>query len=102
MARRSVDWNEGLAQDLQDPTFATEFIIAALDEGVPLQVALGKAVRARGVKEFSRAVRMAPPNVLRAINPRHNATQETLNKLLRPFGLKLSVVPLARSSKYAA
>ena len=28
---------------------------------------------------------MASPNVLRAINPRHNPTQDTLNRLLRPF-----------------
>jgi hypothetical protein len=31
---------------------------------------------------------MASPNVLRAINPRHNPTQETLNRLLRPFKLR--------------
>ncbi len=40
---------------------------------------------------------MASPNLLRAINPRHNPTQETLNRLLRPFGLKLSVAPIEES-----
>ena len=30
-----------------------------------------------GVKEFAAKVRMASPNVLRAINPRHNPTQDT-------------------------
>ena len=76
MARRSRDWNEGLAQDLQDREFAREFLMAAMDEGVPIQVALGKVIRAMGVKEFAAKVRMASPDVLRAINPRHNPTRE--------------------------
>ena len=53
MARRSRDWNEGLAQDLRDQEFAREFLMAAMDEGVPIQIALGKVIRAMGVKEFA-------------------------------------------------
>ncbi|MQA29555.1 MAG: DNA-binding protein [Luteitalea sp.] len=94
MARRSEDWNVGLAKDLRDPAFAREFLLAAIDEGVDLQLALGKVIRAMGVKEFAVRVRMASPNVLRAINPRHNPTQDTLNRLLKPFRLRLSLAPL--------
>jgi DNA-binding phage protein len=94
MARRHEDWNVGLAEDLRDPEFAREFLLGAIDEEVPLQVALGKAVRAIGVKAFAPKVGMASPNLLRALNPRHNPTQGTLNRLLKPFRLKLS---LARS-----
>ena len=94
MARRSRDWNEGLAQDLRDQEFAREFLMAAMDEGVPIQIALGKVIRAMGVKEFAAKVRMASPNVLRAISPRHNPTQDTLNRLLKPFGLRLSLARL--------
>src|SRR5207244_13598058 len=93
MARRSEDWNVGLAQDLRSPEFAREFLLGAVEEGVPVQAALGKVIRAMGVKEFAAKVRMASPNVLRAINPRHNPTQETLNRLLRPFGLRLTLAP---------
>jgi DNA-binding phage protein len=96
MARRSSDWNEGLAQDLRNQEFASEFLLAAMDEGVPIQTALGKIIRAMGVKEFAGKVRMASPNVLRAINPRHNPTQDTLNRLLKPFKLKLSLARLER------
>ena len=96
MARRSRDWNEGLAQDLQDQEFAREFLMAAMDEGVPIQVALGKVIRAMGVKEFAAKVKMAGPNVLRAINPRHNPTQDTMNRLLKPFRLKLSLVRIEK------
>jgi hypothetical protein len=37
---------------------------------VDLQLALGKVIRAMGLK-FAAKVRMGSPNVLRAINPRH-------------------------------
>lgn len=103
MARRSKDWNEGLARDLQDPEFATEFLLAALEEGVPLQQALGKVIRSLGVKEFAERIGMASPNLLRAIHPRHNPTQETLNRLLKPLGLKLGLQPIGESrGKHAA
>ncbi len=94
MARRSRDWNKDLALDLRDAEFAREFLLAAIDEGVSVQRALGKVVRAIGVKEFAAKVRMASPNVLRAIHPRHNPTQETLNRLLKPFRLRLSLATI--------
>jgi DNA-binding phage protein len=34
---------------------------------------------------------MASSNVLRAIHPKHNPTQETLEKLLEPFGLRIGL-----------
>ena len=94
MARRSKDWNEGLAKDLKNPEFAKEFIIASLEEGIPIQAALGKVIRAYGVKEFSTKTKIPSPNILRTINPKHNPTQKMLNKLLKPFGLMLSVQPI--------
>ncbi len=94
MARRSRDWNTGLAQDLRNAEFARGFLLAAIDEGVPVQQALGKVIRAIGVKEFAAKVRMASPNLLRAIDPRHNPTQQTLNRLLKPFRLRLSLAPI--------
>ena len=96
MARRSKDWNEGLAEDLQDPAFAREFLAAAVEDGVPLQQALGKVIRATGVKEFAATVGMSSSNVLRAIHPRHNPTQETLDRLLKPFGLRIGLAEIKR------
>ena len=102
MARRSRDWNTGLAADLQDPAFARGFLMAAVDDGVSIQQALGKVIRAMGVKELAGQVQMASPNLLRAINPRHNPTQDTLNRLLKPFGLKLGVAPIQESKNRQA
>jgi DNA-binding phage protein len=91
MARRSKDWNEGLAADLQDAAFARQFLAAAVEDGVPLKTALAKVIRARGVKEFAEQIGMPSPNVLRAIHPKHNPTQETLERLLKPFGLRIGL-----------
>ena len=102
MARRSEDWNVGLAKDLRDAAFAREFLLASIDEGVDLQLALGKVIRDMGVKEFAAKVHMASPNVLRAINPRHNPTQDTLNRLLKPFRLRLSLAPLTSKPRRSA
>jgi DNA-binding phage protein len=102
MARRSKDWEAGLAEDLRDRAFAREFLLAAVEDGVPLQLALAKVVRAMGVKEFAAQVRMASPNVLRAISPRHNPTQETINRLLAPFRLRLSLAPIGGAKRHRA
>jgi probable addiction module antidote protein len=102
MARRSKDWNQGLARDLQDPEFARDFLIAAIDEGVPLQQALGKVVRAIGVKEFALRIAMAPSNLQRAIDPRHNPTQATLNRILNALGLRLSLAVLTKGRRKRA
>ena len=91
MARRSEDWNVGLAQDLRDPEFAREFLLGAVEEGIPVQVALGKVIRATGVKEFAAKVRMASPNLFRAIDLRYAPTQGTLNRLLRSLKLRLTL-----------
>jgi DNA-binding phage protein len=102
MTRRSRDWNEGLAEDLKDPAFAREFLAAAVEDGVPLQQALGKVIRATGVKEFAALVDMPSPNLLRAIHSRHNPTQETLERLLKPFGLRIGLAPIVRRGRRAA
>jgi len=102
MARRTKDWNEGLANDLKNPEFAREFLLAAIEEGVSLQQALGKVIRAMGVKEFAEKIGMESPNLLRAINPHHNPTQTTIDRLLAPFGLKLSLAPIGKPNRTRA
>ena len=102
MARRSKDWNEGLAKDLRDLAFAQKFIVSALeDENLPLQVVLGKVIRAYGVKEFAKLIKMPSSNLIRALGPKANPTQDTVNRLLRPFNLGITVVPLKVGKKAA-
>ena len=98
MTRRSRDWNEQLARDLKDRDFSREFVLALIEEGATLQQALGKTIRAFGIKEFARRARLPSSNVSRAIGPGHNPSQKTLERLLKPLGLQLSAAP-ARKSK---
>ncbi len=102
MAKRSKDWNEGLARDLRDPEFARAFLMSAVEEGIPLQQALAKVIRTMGVTEFAAKVGIASSNIQRAINPHHNPTQATLTRLLKAFRLKLSVAPITRPGRHAA
>jgi DNA-binding phage protein len=64
-----------------------------------LQGVVAKVIRAMGVKEFAAKIGMASPNLLRTLNSRHNPTQDTLNRLLKPFRLKLSLAPISDRPK---
>lgn len=96
MSHRSRDWNESLALELKNITFAREFVLSALDEDISLQMILNKVVRLYGVKEFAAKAGMAAPNLIRVLRTSYNPTQNTLNKILKPLGLKLAVVPLVK------
>jgi DNA-binding phage protein len=102
MARRSEDWNIDLARRLRNPTFARAFLLAAIDEGLTVQQTLGKVIRAIGVTEFAAKVRMPRSNVQRALHPQHNPTQQTLNRFLAPFRLRLSLAPLPAPRRHQA
>lgn len=91
MVRRHSSWIAGLSQDLRDPEFVREFLIATVEDGDDIQKALGFVARTMGVKEFAEEVGMPSSNVLRAINHGHNPTMATLEKMLRPFGVRLSL-----------
>ena len=89
MPKRSVSWNDTLAEKLSDLDFAKNFLLDLMEEGLPLQEALGETIRGHGVKEFCTLVDLEPSSVQRAINLNNNPTKETLEKLLQPFGLTL-------------
>lgn len=93
MPTRSRDWNEEVSQDLKDPAFAQAFLLELLDAGDDLQTALGRLIRLHGVKEYAKLVDMDEPAIQRAINPEHNPTKQTLEKLLAPLKLSLGVKP---------
>ena len=67
-----------LAED-RDPEFAREFILASIEDGMILKTVLAKAIRAYGVREFAKAIKMAESNLVRLLSARSNPTQETLD-----------------------
>lgn len=91
MPTRSIKWNDYLSKQLKDKNFTREFILAGLEEGDDLQETLGYVIRVYGVKEYAALVKMDEPSIQRAVNPKHNPTKKTLQKLLDPFGLELGV-----------
>ncbi len=95
MPTRSSDWSESLSQDLKDIGYAQNFLLALLEEGDDLQTALGRLIRLYGVKEYARLTKMEESAIQRAINPSHNPTKGTLEKLLAPLKLSLGVKPAA-------
>jgi DNA-binding phage protein len=102
MTRRTRDWDEGLAEDLKDPTFAREFLLAAVEEEISLQEALAKVIKCYGIKEFAKIIDMPSSNLSRALDARYNPTQETINRLLKPFGLIIGVKTIDQPMKRAA
>jgi DNA-binding phage protein len=95
MPTRSSDWSEGIAKELKDTVYAQNFLLGLLDEGDDLQTALGRLIRLYGVKEYARRSKMEESAIQRAINPAHNPTKGTLEKLLAPLKLSLGVKPAA-------
>ncbi len=61
-----------------------------------------ESIRAIGITEFATQIGMPRPNVQRAIRPHYNPTQDTLNRLLAPFRLRLSLAPLSTSRRRRA
>lgn len=93
MPTRSRDWSEHVSQELKDLDYAQGFLSELLDEGDDLQTALGRLIRLYGVKEYAKLVKLESSAVQRAIDPKHNPTKETLEKLLAPLKLELGVKP---------
>ena len=95
MPTRSEDWSEEVSKELRDTEYAQGFLLALLEEGDDLQTALGRLIRLYGVKEYAQLVKMEESAIQRAINPQHNPTKGTLEKLLTPLRLVLGVKPAA-------
>ncbi len=91
MPTRSIDWNEYMAEELRDLDYAQGFLLGLLEEGDDLQTALGRLVRIYGVKEYAKLVDMEESAIQRAVNPNHNPTKGTLEKILAPLKLTLGV-----------
>lgn len=101
MSRRTRDWDDGLAEDLKDPDFAKEFLVAAVEEEISLHDALAKVISCYGIKEFSEKIGMSSSNLVRILKKNYNPTQDTLNKLLAPFGLIIGIKQIKTTRKAA-
>ena len=92
-----VHRNIGLSKDLREAAFAREFLLASIDEGVDLQLALGKVIRAMGVEEF--AAKYTWPVRMCCARSTLATLQRTPGSIVsRSCPLRLRLAPLPASS----
>jgi DNA-binding phage protein len=91
--KNGIPWRERFNERLQNPDYAREYILAAIEDGDDLHAALADVVRAVGATRYSTwAKEIHRPNLLRAIRKGANPTLKTIDRLLAPLGLRLAVV----------
>jgi probable addiction module antidote protein len=83
--------------DVQEYLKTTEdqvaYIEAVLEDGDPdlIAAALGDIARARGASDFARETGLSRETIYKALRPGGNPTLDTISRVLRALGLKLSV-----------
>ena len=84
---------------LDTPEDRAAYINAALDDGDPrmLQIVLGDVARAEGMTDVAKRSGIARESLYRALSPEGHPQYETIARVLRAFGLRVSVVPLAEA-----
>ncbi len=89
-----------LAEQLKDPVFAAQYIMAAMEENDPdyMAQAMGNVVKARGVSRVSKATHLSRQALYKMFSPKGNPTLSSVNTVLKAAGLKLGVSPIKRRS----
>ena len=83
------------AEYLRDETDIAAYLEAAAAEQDPrvLAAALGDVARARGVSDVARKTGIAREALYRSLSAEGNPELATLSKVLRAFGMRLSIQP---------
>ena len=70
-----------------------EYLEAAFDDGDPalIAAALGDVARARGMSEIAREAGISREAMCKAFRPNGNPTLDTLARVIRALGLKLTI-----------
>lgn len=92
---RSNSYDEKISKMMQDSEFAQEYLLALVnDEDEPMEVedALRFTIGRMGVTEFARLVGESKSNIGNFLNGKRTLKEETLNKYLAPFRLKVKKI----------
>ncbi len=92
---RLKNYKEDLYQRLRDPEYAAEYLGQALAEkdGAAFLLALKDVVEADGgVGSLSGRVGLKRPSLYKILSKKGNPTLATLQEILKPLGLRVSVV----------
>jgi probable addiction module antidote protein len=91
---RLKSYRDDLLKRLDNPEYAAEYLEQTLASGdsAAFLVALKDVVDARGgVGNLAKEVRIARPSLYKILSQKGNPTIETLQKILQPLGLRVSI-----------
>jgi DNA-binding phage protein len=95
MARRSRDWVEEQAKDLRvNAKHRHDLFLGCLEDGMEWREAINLIVKVIGVNEYAELVGdIKPSNLINQLKPDRNITMTTLEKIIKPLGIKITFVP---------
>jgi len=89
---RNSSYDADVAKDLQKSSKAVQSYLLGLtegDDGLGTEEALRITIKRMGIKEFCEMTRIPMPNVMEFLNGKRKLKPETLEKYLKPFGLRI-------------
>ena len=92
---RLKNYKVDLSQRLRDPEYAAEYLAQVLEDGddSAFLLALTDVVEAGGgMGHLAGRVRLKRPSLYRILSKNGNPTLTTLQEILKPLGLRVSVV----------
>lgn len=92
---RSNSYDEKISKKMRNPDFAQEYLLGLVnDEDEPMEVeeALKFIINRMGVTEFGNLIGESKSNVSNFLNGSRKLKEETLNKYLMPFKLKVKKI----------
>ena len=91
---RLKNYKDDLLRRLADPKYAAEYLAQALAENdhTTFLLALRDVIEAGGgMGQFAGRVGLKRPSLYKILSKRGNPTLETLQEILRPLGLRVSI-----------
>ena len=89
---RSDSYDEKLSEKLKDSEFAQEYLLALVDdedEPMSVEVALKLTIQKMGTTDFAELIEEDKANVDKFLKGNRVLKEETLNRFLSPFGLRV-------------
>lgn len=86
-----------MANYLQDEDEVTAYLQAVMEDGDPalLAAALGDIARARGMTQLAKDTGLSRESLYKSLSGERAPSSDTLFKVMRAMGFKLTVVPAA-------
>ena len=82
---------------LKTPAEQTAYLEAALEQEDPsfIAIAIGDVARARGISAFAKETGLSREAIYKTFKPGGNPTLDTINKALKPLGMRLALARAA-------